>query len=95
MKSKNFASLGFFLLLSACVGTMRAQDKGADPGKGDPPKFLNMVHQELKPGRIGAYDEMETSIARIYNRENIPVFWVALESITGTPEVLYLNLYDS
>jgi hypothetical protein len=96
VKSKNcFASLSFFLLLSACVGTMQAQDKGADPGKGEPPKFLNMVHQELKPGKAGAYDEMETSIARIYSRENIPVYWVALESITGPPEVLYLNLYDS
>jgi hypothetical protein len=38
---------------------------------------------------------METSIARIYNRENIPVFWVELESITGPSEVLYLNLFDS
>jgi hypothetical protein len=96
VKSKScLASLGFFLLLSAYVGTMRAQDNNADSGKAGPPKFLNMVHQELKPGKAGAYDEMETSIARIYNRENIPVFWVALESITGPPEVLYLNLYDS
>jgi hypothetical protein len=97
MKSNNcFACLSFFLLIPAFAGMMLAQENGIDvPKTGGPPKFLNMVHQELKPGRIGAYDELETSIARIYNRESIPVFWVTLESITGPPEVLYLNLYDS
>lgn len=96
MKSKNrCACLSFFLLITAFAGMMRAQGTGADLAKAGPPKFLNMIHQELKPGRIGTYDELETSIARIYNRESIPVFWVALESITGPPEALYLNLYDS
>ena len=97
MKSKNcIASLSFFLLIPAFAGMMLAQDHSADlPKAAGPPKFLNMVHQELKPGRIGAYDELEMSIARIYNRESIPVFWVTLESITGPPEVLCLNLYDS
>jgi hypothetical protein len=96
VKSKTcFAFLSFFLLLFAFAGVTRGQEKSADPDTAGPPKFLNMVHQELKPGRIGAYEELETSIARIYNREGIPVFWVALESITGPPEMLYLNLYDS
>ena len=72
---------------------MRAQD--SSPATAGPPKFLNMVHQELKPGRVWEYDELETSIARIYAREAIPVYWVELESITGPSEVLYLNLFDS
>jgi hypothetical protein len=59
------------------------------------PQFLNMVHQELKPGHVGAYNELETSIARIFNRENLPVYWVELESMTGPSEALYLNFYDS
>jgi hypothetical protein len=90
-----FTFLMIFLLMLAFVCTTRAQDNSADVAKAGPPKFLNMIHQELKPGRIGAYDELETSIARIYNRESIPVFWVELESITGPAEVLYLNLFDS
>src|SRR5438309_11438245 len=81
------------ILTSVC--NLRAQESAAGASHAGPPKFLNMIHQELKPGKIGAYDELETSIARIYNREAIPVFWVELESITGTPEVLYLNLFDS
>ena len=100
MKSRNcLTSLLILLLAAAFVCTAQAQDSQAEASNQAsnpaPPKFLNMIHQELKPGRIGAYDEMETSIARIYNREAIPVFWVELESITGPAEVLYLNLFDS
>jgi len=88
-------ALILLLCIPVFVRTTRAQENNTDQATAGPPKFLNMVHQELKPGRSGAYAEMETSIARIYSRENIPVFWVELGSITGPAEVLYLNLFDS
>ncbi len=74
---------------------MMAQDNPATVSKTGPPKFLNMVHQQLKPGRSGAYDELETSLVRIYNRENLPIFWLELESMTGPSELLHLSLFDS
>ncbi len=80
-------------LFAASTRAMRAQD--SNPATAGGPKFLNMIHQELKPGRAWEYDELEASIARIYAREAIPVYWVELESITGPSEVLYLNLFDS
>ena len=96
MRSKRyFTYLMILLFLATFMRSLRAQDTTADASNPGPPKFLNMIHQELKPGRIGAYNELETSIARIYNREAIPVFWVELESITGPSEVLYLNLFNS
>lgn len=96
MKSKScFRFLMMFPAIAAFAGTMLAQGNVASGAKAGPPKFLNMVHQELKPGRSGAYDELETSLVRIYNRENIPVFWLQLESITGPSEKLYLNWFDS
>jgi hypothetical protein len=54
-----------------------------------------MIHQEIKPGRTGPYNELETTIAHIYTRENIPLFWVELESLTGPSEALYLNFFRS
>jgi hypothetical protein len=92
---KHFIYLVILPLVAAFMGSLRAQDTTADAANPGPPKFLNMIHQELKPGKISAYDDLETSIARIYNREAIPVFWVELESITGPSEVLYLNLFNS
>ena len=81
------------VLFAASVRPMRAQ--GDKPQTSGPPKFLSMVHQELKPGRVWEYDELEASIARIYAREGIPVYWLELESVTGPSEVLYLDLFDS
>jgi hypothetical protein len=96
VKSTNcFRYLLMLLLLPVLACAMRAQDSTAETSSAGPPRFLNMIHQELKPGRTGAYEELETSVARIYTREAIPFFWVELESITGPAEVLYLNLYDS
>lgn len=96
MRSKIYlTALILLLCIPVFVRTTRAQESGTDQATAGPPKFLNMVHQELKPGRSGAYSELETSIARIYSRENIPVFWIELGSITGPSEVLYLNLFDS
>ena len=100
VKSKSRFTLIIFLLvvflqIVAFSSAMQAQESSTDSPKPGPPKFLNMVHQEIKPGRIGAYDELESSIARIYSRENVPVFWVELESITGPSEVLHLNFFDS
>src|SRR5215469_15658381 len=81
------------MALALCCA-IHAQESDTNANHGAP-KFLNMVHQELKPGRLGAYDELESSIARVYNRENIPVYWVELDSMTGPPEVLSLNFYAS
>jgi hypothetical protein len=74
---------------------MVAQGNSAAFAKTGPPKFLNMVHQELKPGHAGAYDETLTSIVRTYNRENIPAFWLLLHPVIGPSELLGLNLFDS
>ena len=65
VKSKSyFAPLTIFFPMLAFVFTMPAQENSAEVAKLGPPKFLNMVHQELKPGKIGAYDDLETSIVR-------------------------------
>lgn len=93
MKARNcLATLIFFAANGIFATAGLTQDNATAPG---PPKYLTMQHQELKPGRQGAYDDLENSIARIYARENIPVFWVELESIAGPSEVLYLNLFGT
>lgn len=96
MKSKGcFLPITVFLVITAFAGTTLAQSNSDNAHPTGLPKFLNMVHQELKPGRTGTYDETEISLVRGYNRENIPVFWVELESMTGPSEALYLNFFNS
>ena len=96
MKSRScFPLLAILLAIPPSVCTAMAQNNTAAAAKAGPPKFLNMVHQELKPGKSGEYDELETSLVRTYNRENIANFWLELESMAGPSEVLYLNLFES
>jgi hypothetical protein len=65
------------------------------PSPTGPPKFLNIAHQELKPGAGGPYDASQAAIATSYNRENIPIYWMELDSFTGPSEALYLEFFDS
>jgi hypothetical protein len=62
---------------------------------GSPPRYINVVHERLKPGRGAAYDGMLSSITRSYERYNIPAYWIELKSITGPDEILAFNFADS
>jgi hypothetical protein len=96
VKSKSGLTLSMTVLtIAAFTCAMMAQGNRSGGAQAGPPKFLNMVHEELKPGRNVAFDELATSIARTYNRENLQVFWLKLESLTGPSEVLYFSLFDS
>jgi hypothetical protein len=89
-------TFGIAFTIALTFSPLAAQDtREAAPESAGAPKFLNMIHQELKPGRNLAYQELQAAIARVYSRENIPVYWIELESLTGPSEVLYLNLFRS
>ena len=77
--------LAVLLAMLACAAMTKAQNKDSASPTG-PPRFLNMVHQELKPGDGGAYDTSEAALVTSYNRENIPAYWVGLESVTVLPK---------
>jgi hypothetical protein len=62
---------------------------------GSPPRYINVVHERLKPGRAAAYEGMLSSIRNSYERFNIPAYWIELKSITGPDESLGLNFADS
>ena len=62
---------------------------------GSPPRYINVVHERLKPGHGTAYDGMLSSITGSYKRFNIPAYWIELKSLTGPDEILALNLADS
>ena len=66
VKSKNYFRFLMILLVSlAFVCTARAQNENPNTVEPGPPKFLNMVHLELKPERTGAHDDLESSIVHI------------------------------
>ncbi len=82
--------LGFSSALSAW-----AQNGQAPAAPGTPPKVLLVAHEELKPGKESAYAKLAAAIVRGYSRAKIPVYWLALPAVTGSPEVLYLDAFSS
>jgi len=62
---------------------------------GSPPRYINVVHERLKPGRDGVYDGMLSSIRDDYERFNILAYWIELKSLTGPDEILAFNFAES
>jgi len=89
----NIAVLAFCFLPHALI---RAQENSASAhSAGSPPRYINVVHERLKPGRDAAYDGMLANIRDDYERLNIPAYWIEMKSITGPDESFSLNFGDS
>src|SRR5216684_470133 len=78
------------LLLLACASMASAQD---EPGA--PPKILLLVHQEFRFGKEGERQKLEVAISRACDHLNVPNDWIDLESISGSPEALFFDPFDS
>src|SRR5437899_1097963 len=92
----NATSLSFLTAIFVMTASIsRAQTPESPSPAGAPPKFLNMVHVGLKPGRGFAYAGIEAAIARGYSAAKVEVYWLTSRSLTGPSEFLYLNFFNS
>jgi len=101
MKTSRFLRAGTTIIavLAFCFlphALIRAQENSASAhSAGSPPRYINVVHERLKPGRDAAYDGMLSNIRDDYERFNIPAYWIEMKSITGPDESFSLNFGDS
>src|ERR1700751_1907459 len=101
MKTSRFLRAGTTIIavLAFCFlphALIRAQENSASAhSAGSPPRYINVVHERLKPGRDAAYDGMLSNIRDDYERCNIPAYWSDMKSITGPDETFSLNFGDS
>jgi hypothetical protein len=77
-----------FLIVLACARFCSAQPAA-------PPKVLLLVHQQFKPGKSADREKLERATAAIYNRLEVPVYWMEMAAFTGPSEALFLGPYDS
>jgi hypothetical protein len=75
--------------------TPAQEDATTTRSAGSPPRYINVVHERLKPGRDAAYDGMLSNIRDDYERFNIPAYWIEMKSVTGPNEGFSLNFGDS
>lgn len=60
-----------------------------------PPDVLVLVHQEFQFGKEGERDKLETAVSRACDRIDVPNMWIVMQSVTGRPEVLSFDPFDS
>lgn len=60
-----------------------------------PPNILLLVHQEFKPESESAHAKLALQLAQACNQFDVPNQWIDLQSITGAPETLAFDPFDS
>ena len=59
------------------------------------PEVLVLVHQEFQFGKEAERDQLEASVARICDQITVPNTWISMQSITGKPQALSFDPFDS
>jgi hypothetical protein len=87
-----FIAIATLLIFSLPIVSAQTE-KPANPLA--PPKLLLLVHQQIKFGSEGERRKLGMQISRASDGLNVPNSWIDLESITGEPESLYFDPFDS
>jgi hypothetical protein len=82
------------IVLAGCMPAA-AQNITPTPETGVTPSTLLLYRADLLPGKETAYEQIEGDIVRSYASAKIPVYWSALQSVTGSPHVLYFDGFDT
>jgi hypothetical protein len=75
--------------------TSAQTDAQTEPLTTAPPKILLLVKQEVMPGKEPLREKLEVETARSFDRMKIPVSWIDMQSITGSPRTLFFDPLDS
>jgi hypothetical protein len=94
MKSK-LPLLRIIFILAAHVSIVHAQTEKPASAATAPPKLLLLVHQQFKFGSEGARQKLAVSITRACSHLDVPNSWIDLQAITGPPEALSFDPFDS
>lgn len=92
MIANSIAAAAAFALAIASV--VAGQTKGSAEPVTAPPKLLVLVYQRFsfdKPDR----DQWEIAAAHTCQKLDVPNSWIVMESVTGEPEVLSFDPFDS
>lgn len=82
-------------LCAICTSSSFAQDEPSPNPSAAPPNMLVLVHQEFRFGKPGERQKLAAAISRACDRLRVPNDWIDLESITGSPEALSFDPFDS
>jgi len=83
-----------FVVLAGWIPA-KAQNVTPTPETGVTPSTLLLYRADLIPGKETAYEQTEAEIVQGYANAKIPIYWSALQAVTGSPHVLYFDGFDN
>src|SRR5438045_3181078 len=93
MGAKWIAVAGALTLAGASIVAGQAKES-AEPATA-PPKLLVLVSQRFSFDKGSEHDKWEIGTARACEKLPVPNSWIVLDAITGEPEVLSFDRFDS
>ena len=87
--------LATVFLFFSCAARACAQTEDFPNLAGTPPKLLLLVHQEFRSGKTNERRKIEVAVSRACDQLAVPNSWIDLESISGSPEALFFDPFDS
>lgn len=78
-----------------CVGGAAGQTKDAASSETAPPKLAVLVYQRFPLDKIAASGKALAAAARACSNLEVPNSWIVVDSVTGEPEVLSFDPFDS
>lgn len=61
----------------------------------DPPKVLRIIREDIKEGKGAAHQKSEAKFAQANARDKYPTHYLGMTSMTGPPQVWFLEAHDS
>ncbi len=92
MKNSLLFCLGIGLSVST-ASSLSAQTPA--PPKGAPPRILQILREDVKPGKSAAHQKYEAGWPRAFAKANWPTSYLAMTSITGPSEAWFMTGYES
>jgi hypothetical protein len=94
MKTKPFFAAIVFLSMVCVSNASALVDEAPNPAAA-PPNMLLLVHEEFRFGKEGDRQKLEVAILRACDHLKVPNDWIDLESVSGPPEALFFDPFDS
>jgi hypothetical protein len=94
MRAVRFVSIMVLLSLSRPTAT-DAQTIDFASTSTAPPALLILVHQEVRFGKAKERAKLSVAISRMCDYFRVPNSWIDMEAITGSPEALSFDPFDS
>lgn len=78
-----------------CVGSAAGQTKDSASSETAPPKLAVLVYQRFALDKTAASGKALAAAARACANLEVPNSWIVMDSVTGEPEVLSFDPFDS